>query len=243
MTHTPMKKLLLAILSTLLTLSANTIHAQEQGAQNVPFNGIVADATGNPLRGVRVWTKDSRRYALSNKQGRFGLTNVQATDTLHLKYKKTRYDIAVAGQRGVRIKLADQITSIEDEELVDLGYGFVKRRECTISHGGISGEELIRSGKNNILAALQGRIAGLNISTSSAPGSPSTVNIRGINSLNLDCTPLFVVDGVVVPSLDFISVYDVDYVEVLREASIYGSRGANGAILVHTKTGPSSKKQ
>ncbi len=216
------------------------MHADYQGddpTKNVPFNGIITDMMGLPMKGVRIWVKDERRYAISNKKGHFGLTNVGATDTLHLRYKRTMYDIPVDGKLSIRIKLADQLECCEDEQLVDLGYGFVKQRECTTSRGGISGEELIRSGKTSILAALQGKVAGLNISTSGAPGDPATANIRGVNSINLDTTPLFVVDGVVVSTLDMVSVYDVDYVEVMREAGIYGSRGANGAIIVHTKKG------
>ena len=213
------------------------VYSQNAAASSVPFNGIVTDLVGTPLKGVRVWVKDARRYALSNRKGRFGLTNVMANDTLHVKYKKVLYDIPVNGQRGIRIKLADQIYAEPGDELVDLGYGFVKKRECTICRNGISGEELIRSGQSTLMAALQGRVPGLNISISNTPGYQSSAYIRGISSINLDCTPLYVVDGVIVNSLDYISVYEVDYVEVLKEASIYGARGANGAILVHTKRG------
>ena len=123
----------------------------------------------------------------------------------------------------------------EDQELVDFGYGFVKRREFTGYSSGISGEELRRSGASTILSALQGRIAGLNITTSSAPGEREGVIIHGQKSFYSSSTPLFVVDGVIVDDLSTISIYDVDYVEVMKDASIYGSQGANGAILVRTR--------
>lgn len=216
-------------------LSVSILFAQSRQNVSVPFNGIVSDMVGTPLRGVRIWVTDSKRFALSDKKGRFGLTNVEATDTLHVKYKKMRYAIPVNGMRSMRLKLADQFVTEEDDELVDIGFGFVKRRECTTSHGTISGEELVRSGRTNLIDALQGKVPGLNIVTGGAPGNRAMVTIRGISSLNLDNTPLFVVDGVVVPSLDFINVYDVDYVEVMKEGSIYGVRGANGVIIVHTK--------
>ena len=214
--------------------------AQEH-QEDVPFNGLISDITGQPLKGANIWVHDHRRYARSDRKGRFGLTNVEANDTLHIKYRKQMYDIPVAGRRSINIKLADQgVQSCdEDEELVYLGYGYVRKRECTASRGGISGEELRRSGATTILGALQGRIAGLYVTSSNRFGlGGEEVNIRGINSLNLPSTPLYVVDGVVVDSLDSISLYDVDYVEVLKDANIYGSRGANGAIIVHTKRGP-----
>lgn len=120
-----------------------------------------------------------------------------------------------------------------EDRPVDVGYGEVKKRDHTGVANGISGDELRRSGQTDLWRALQGRIPGLTITTGRF--GESEVSIRGQNSLTLPQTPLFIVDGVVVESLDFVNIYDVDYVEVLKEASIYGSRGANGAIIVHTK--------
>lgn len=225
-----------SIVLFLLICFSLTCQAQDE---KVPFNGYVCDILGHPIKGVKVWVTDERRYARSDKKGRFGLTDVAAEDTIHLRYRKQNYDIPVAGRRSLSLKLADQLMEAEeDERLVDQGYGYVSKRECTISHGGISGEELLKSGSLTILGALQGRIAGLYISSSSRLGGGETVNIRGVNSINLSTEPLYVVDGVVVDSLDYISLYDVDYVEVLKDSSIYGSRGACGVILVHTKRGP-----
>lgn len=227
-----------ALMVCCLAMSA-TVSAYSQNAAvgNIPFNGIVTDIVGSPLKGVRVWVKDARRYAISNKKGKFGLTNVGGDDTLHVKYKKMRYDIPVDAKKGIRIKLADQLYVEPGDELVDFGYGFVKKRECTICRNGISGDELVRSGRSTLMAALQGIVPGLNISISNTPSNKSSVYMRGISSINLDCTPLYIVDGVVVNGIDHISVYEVDYVEVLKDGSIYGARGANGAILVHTKKG------
>lgn len=204
-------------------------HACAQGPADVPFNGVVSDLMGNPLKGVVIWTKDERRYAKSDKSGKFGLTNVLASDTIHVKYRKVRYDIPVEGRKSARIRLANENTLVdEDQELVDIGYGYVKKRECTISRGGISGEELVKTGKTSILEALQGKVAGLTV-------TGGRVLIRGMSSLNASNEPLFLVDDAVVESLDMVSIYDVDYVEVLKDANIYGVRGANGVIKVKTK--------
>ena len=85
------------------------------------------------------------------------------------------------------------------------------------------------------MAALQGRVPGLNISGTEAPGSEGSVNIRGFKSFTGSNTPLFVVDGMIVETLTDVPLYDIDYVEILKEASFYGSRGANGAIVVFTR--------
>ena len=125
----------------------------------------------------------------------------------------------------------------EDQQLVDLGFGFVSRREYTGASNFISGEELRRSGASDVLSALQGRVPGLNITGPSGLGGQNQqVNIRGERSFTADATPLFLIDGVVVPSFEGINLNDIDYVEVMKEASVYGSNGANGAIIIHTKT-------
>lgn len=218
-------------------LASVAIMAKAQ-TRDVPFNGLITDIRETPLKGVRVWHKDERRYARSDRKGRFGLTDVQPGDTIHLLYQKKYYDIPVDGKKSVKIRLADQIESAEEDDmLIDLGYGYVKSRECTVSRGGISGAELRKSGRTSILAALEGRIPGLNISSGGPFGQDHTVYIRGVNTFVGDSTPLYVVDGVVVNSLDFININDVDYVEVMKEGSIYGARGANGVISVHTYQG------
>lgn len=203
--------------------------ALAQQTDDVPFNGIVTDLQGKPLKGARIWTTDERRYATSTKEGCFGLTNVLAADTIHIRYKKVNYNVPVDGKKSARIRLANECAYIdEDQELVDIGYGFVKRRECAISQNRISGEDLVRTGKTFLLDALQGKVAGLYISNGRAI-------IRGMNSLTLSNEPLYILDGVEVDDFDMVSLYDVDYVEVLKDSSIYGAKGANGVIIVRTK--------
>ena len=224
-------RLLTTVMAVMLALSA---YGQVSVEPN-PFNGMVYNQLGEPIKNARVYVRDPERYAQSDRKGRFGLTDVMAGDTLHVIVKKVQYDIPVEGRRSIKLWLMDQKSyrATEDQHLVDVGYGFVSRREHTGVSKGISGEELQRTGCTDILMALQGKVPGLNVSGSGF-GEPA-VSMRGINSINLSQTPLFIVDGNVVSSLRAVSIYDVDYVEVLKDASIYGSRGANGAILVHTK--------
>lgn len=221
----------------LLALLALPLQAQ-QSEQKEPFNGIITDLAGTPIKRARVYVSRPDHYARTDRQGRFGLTDVQPTDTLHIVYRREHYLIPVEGRKSLRIHLGDQLNPVadEDQELTDLGYGFVRRREFTGVSNGISGEELVRTGRSSILEALQGRVPGLSIGPS-RPGQEPAVNIRGINSINLPLTPIYVVDGVIVETLEFVDVYSVDHVEILKDASIYGAQGANGAILVTTKRG------
>jgi outer membrane receptor for ferrienterochelin and colicin len=183
--------------------------------------------------------KSERDYALTDSKGRFGLTDVKAMDTLHVSLKKHTWAIPVSGRKSLRICLAG--TGVvkqadEDGQLVDLGFGFVSRREHTGGSNFIGGDELRRSGQNDVLSALQGRVPGLSITGLGSMGNQQQVNMRGERSFTADSTPLYLIDTVVVPSFEGLSLNDVDYVEIMKEASVYGSQGANGAIIVHTKT-------
>lgn len=223
-----MKHLLTVLFATL------SLSAVAQG-EKIPFNGELLDVAGKPIRTARIYTDDKNDYALSDRQGRFGLSNVQADDTLHIVVKKRLYAVPVDGRRSIRIRLADEQSAIRSEEapeMVSLGYGWVSRRERTNATNYISGEELRKSGYTDIIAALQGRIPGLDITGSHGN---MQMTIRGTRSFKADSTPAFVVDGVIVPSFEGISINEVDYIEVMKEATVYGSQGANGAILLHTK--------
>ena len=201
------------------------------GMCDEPFNGLLLNTDGDPVKNARVYVTSPERYARTDKNGKFGLTNVTATDTLKIITKKRRdpYLIPVDGSKGLKIYLADEggFKKSTDDEMVATGYNWVKRRESTGASSGISGEELRRTGKHDLLSALQGKVAGLYI-------SGRNVNIRGTKSINMSSTPLFVVDGLIVDSFDGVSIYDIDHVEVLKDAPLYGVNGANGAILVYT---------
>ncbi|MCQ2334356.1 MAG: TonB-dependent receptor plug domain-containing protein [Paludibacteraceae bacterium] len=231
-----MKKIVL-VFSALFLVSV-AVWAQYE-TNVIPFNGLVVDMLGQPLRNVRVFTFDRHFYSISDRKGRFGLSNVQDSDTIHIIYHRRQYDIPVDGRKSMRIVLGDQYVEqvTQSVELVNLGYGYVSRRESVSSSAGITGEMLRRTGCVRILDALQGLVPGLSVTTNMM-GEP-TVYIRGINSINCDTTPLYIVDGVEVSSLEMINIYDVESVEVMKDAYIYGSRGANGAILITTLTGRS----
>lgn len=220
-----MKKLLSLVVLCFLAVASS--FAQEEG---VPFNGIVEDVFGKPMKGVKVWVIDESWFARTDKQGHFGLTNVNANDTLHFKYKKALYAIPVAGRKAIKVKICDEtsVNADEVEELADVGYGFVKRREQTTASSGISGEVLRRTGRIDLIEALQGLVPGLTVSNGKAV-------LRGVGTINGSTDPLYLVDGMEVNSLSYLNLGDVERVEVMKDGSMYGSRGANGVISVITR--------
>lgn len=227
-----MKRLLAISVSMLMSFAAL---AQEK---DVPFNGIVRFVNGEPVKGARIWVvKDLETR--SDKKGRFGLTNVLPTDTITIRYKKMNYKVPVDGRKSIKIELLAEdsytLGNIYDApELANLGMGYVKRRELCTPSSGISGEVIRRSGATNLLDALAGRVPGLTI-------NGNVVYIRGLGSINADPTPLYIVDGVRVPSLSNVPVDLVDNVEVLKDGSLYGMEGANGVIIVELIKGQYSK--
>ncbi len=205
----------------------------------VPFNGLVLDQEMQPKKGVKVYVKNPKHYARTDKKGRFGLTDVQPDDTLTLVLSKNEtIRVPVDGKKGIKIVVAGDknVRAENDDDIANLGYGFVKRRENIGVSSGISGDRLRASGHRDILGALKGKVPGVIITGSLGEYK---VVIRGNKTLKLSDEPLYMVDGVAVNSLDEVSIEEVDHVEVLKEATQYGSRGACGAILVTTKSGKS----
>lgn len=223
------------ILSLLLCLSCIATNAQRK----VPFNGLLLDALGKPIKNARIYTINPRNYALSTSEGRFGLTDVSANDTLRILIKKRIYKIPTDGKKSIIINLSDEknITSREDAELINLGFGYVSRREYSGVSNIITGDELRKGGYQSVISALQGRIPGLDITGSynSFSAGNQNISVRGTRSFMACSTPVFILDNMKVSSFEGVNLNDVDYVEVLKDASVYGSEGANGAIIVHTR--------
>ena len=213
-----------------LLMLCSLVMAQEQ--KGVPFNGMIKLLNGDPVKGARIWVVEDLE-AKSDKDGKFGLTDVNKGDTLNIRYKKMIYRVGVDNPKGIIIRLGnvgesgESIQALEAPELADQGFGFVKRRESLLPSNGISGEVIRRSGADNVLAALAGRVAGLTVN-----GDHCYIRGIGTNSDNFD--PLYIVDGMKVPSLTSIAVELVDNVEVLKDGSMYGMEGANGVIIVNT---------
>lgn len=224
-----MKKMLLLFMC-LITIGG---YAQER---KVPFNGILKDLNEKPIKKARIYINNPRSYAMSNKLGAFGLTDVNYADTLNIIIKKQTYQVPIDHKRSIVILLdteTGKYATREDFELLDKRFDHVNHRERNLGTI-ISGEKLRQTNCNNLLEALAGKVPGLNV-TKNESGGVAKASMRGINSFNSDTTPIFVLDGTVVSNIDTFPLHDIDYIEVLKDGSYYGSRGSNGAILIFTK--------
>ena len=222
-----MKKLILSILSLLLW--GFTCFAQHDG--DTPFNGMIVDGAGVGVARVKVALQGSAKRTITDKQGRFGLTNIAPEDVLVISIKgQEDILLPVDGRRSLSIKLdgGKLVSAEESQELVEAGFRFIKRRETTPA-GVILGEDLRRTNQTDLEAALLSRLPSL-----------SKVNdeivVRGSNSINSSSKAMIVVDGTEVQSLTSVSIHEIETIEVVKSGSMYGVRGANGVIVIKTRT-------
>ena len=221
---------------SLLLLSAGLGHAQT--VQRI--GGAVVDQYGNPVAGAAVLVTGSNKYAVSGDDGSWTIEGVASNATLSvscLGYEDAT--IPVNGQSFINVVLNE--SSIMLEETVAIGYGRMKKSDLTGSVASLSPENLATKPSNSIESLMQGRVAGVQVTNNSQePGASSIVRVRGNSSVNGSNAPLLVVDGFPfgdAGNLAQINPQDIISMEVLKDASasaIYGSRGANGVILITT---------
>jgi TonB-linked SusC/RagA family outer membrane protein len=226
------------VLSVLvLCLGAAPLTAQEQ----VRITGTVISALdGSPLSGARVFVKGTSIGTLTGTNGRYAIDARSPQDTLvFLLIGYQRVEVAIAERPVVNVSL--EAAAIAMQEVVVTGYGTQQRRDVTGAVASVNAEDLTDIPTSaNVEQTLEGRVPGVQVTPSSgAPGADAVIRIRGIGTLN-DASPLFVVDGMLLDDISFLGAKDVASVEVLKDASataIYGSRGANGVIIITTKRG------
>lgn len=233
--------ILLATLAALLLTTS--LHAQ----QRLTVSGVVTDAaSGEPIIGASVIVASTYKGTTTGVNGDFMLTNVSAKDSLifqHLNY--TRQTVPVNGRTNIDAKLS--VSTVEIEEVVAVGYGYVPRSNLTSSIAVISEKDINKTPVSSIEQALQGNATGVLVITASGePGSEVAMRIRGGTSISGDTSPLVVIDNI--PSdqtaLSLLNPNDVAGIEILKDAAataIYGSRGANGVVMVTTRSGQAGK--
>ncbi|MCC4213776.1 SusC/RagA family TonB-linked outer membrane protein [Leeuwenhoekiella parthenopeia] len=208
-----------------------------QTGDPIQASGTVTDMTGMPLPGVNVIVKGTSRGTSTNFDGEFSLSVLQS-GTLVFSYLGFQpKEVTVTSTNPITVQLVEDASALE--EVVVIGYGTQTRKEVTGAVAVVGSETIEEQNPVRIEQALQGRVAGVNISsTSGSPGSASTINIRGI-STNGDNRPLILVDGAVIEDLSVLNPNDIESINVLKDATagIYGVRAANGVILITTKTG------
>ncbi|MCF6241457.1 MAG: TonB-dependent receptor [Bacteroidales bacterium] len=210
-----------------------SIYAQKE------IKGIVTDAnTGESLPGVSVLVKGTTVGTITDLNGSYALTATE-NDVLvfsFVGYKKQ--EVKVGNQETLDVSLVVEETGLD--EIVVVGYGTQKKSDLTGSVAAVDMEELNSRQVSTIDQALQGQVAGVDVTVNSGtPGGGIMVRVRGIGTLN-DASPLYVVDGMMVDDIDFVNPNDIESMQVLKDASataIYGSRGSNGVVIITTKQG------
>lgn len=217
-------------------------------SQNISIQGVVKDVTGEGLPGVAVSEVGTSNGTLTDIDGKFSL-RVASNGKIKVSFISYKaQEINVAGQTSFNIILEED-TKLLDEVVV-VGYGQMKRSDLTGSVVSVASDAISKSVPTSIDQVLQGRAAGVQVQQNSGmPGGSSSIRIRGVNSLNASNEPIYVIDGVVIDgntgsgtdnALSSINPSDIVSMDILKDASataIYGSRGANGVIIITTKRG------
>lgn len=212
-------------------------------AQIFTVKGMVTDVAGEPLVGASIVVKGTENGTVTDVFGKYEL-KTEAKSTLTISYVGYEtQDIAVNGRTNITVILTDNDAALN--ELVVVGYGTQRKSDLTGAVSKLKGSEIQSIATPSVVQALQGKIAGVLVTPSSgAPGAGAVIRIRGTGTLN-NSNPFFVVDGMLLDDINFLNPNDIESIEVLKDASataIYGSRGANGVIIVTTKKGTSSGK-
>ena len=202
---------------------------------------VIEKGTNLPLPGVSILIKGSKSGTTTDQSGNFNLKLSRAQETLTFSFLGfSSQEISAKSGNTLNVVLAD--ASNELDEVVVVAYGTTKRRDITGSVSRINGDQLQNRQVSNLTKALQGMAPGIQaVSSSGQPGTSATIRIRGIGSINASSSPLYVVDGNPFSGdLSAINVSDIESISVLKDAAssaLYGSRGANGVIIITTKTG------
>ncbi len=208
--------------------------------------GKVVDASGEPIIGASVMVKGTSNGVVTDLDGNYSISNVPAGASLNISYVgyRTR-TVAVDGKSQLNVTMEEDRQLLD--EVVVVGYGTQKRSDVTGSMVNIGEEQLNTRPVNNAFEALQGKAAGVDITTNERPGQLGSIRIRGERSIGATNAPLYVVDGVPLMSasaIETLNPRDIESIDILKDASataIYGSRGANGVVLVTTKQGKAGK--
>ena len=216
---------------------------KDQDELQKTISGSITDKDGNPLPGASIIEKGTTNGAVTSFDGDFSLNVTNANATLVVSFIGfLSQEISVAGQDKITIALIEDTANLD--EVVIVGYGTVRKSDLTGSVGQMKAEEINSYPATNILQSMTGRIAGVQvIQSTGAPGAEVSVRIRGTNSIQGGNEPLYVIDGFPYSgNPTIINNFDIKSLEVLKDASataIYGSRGANGVVLITTKRGES----
>lgn len=250
-----LKKLLCTVPLMAGALLTNTFVAQaaELGSesiasiqqQTITVSGVVMGSDGEPLMGVNVVEKGTTNGTITDLDGKYTL-NVGPNTVLQFSYiGYVSSDIAVNGQRTVNVTMKEDSQNLD--EVVVVGYGTVRKADLAGSVSVLDNKAFKDQPIKQVSDALQGRVSGVQVQSSGVPGGTVKIRVRGSGSINRSNDPLYVIDGIVRESgLTGLNPDDIQSMQILKDASstaIYGSRGANGVVLITTKTGKANTRQ
>lgn len=209
-------------------------------------SGVVTDSAGEPIPGANVVQKGTTNGTVTDLDGKYTL-DVPNNATLVVSFiGYTTQEVKVGSQSVLNVSLAEEAIGLN--EVVAIGYGYVKKKDLTGAVSTVSADDMVMGGTvSNAAQALQGKTAGVQVSQSSkAPGGTISVRVRGSNSISSTNEPLYVVDGF--PSSEGLNINpnDIESMQILKDASataIYGARGANGVVLITTKRGKAGENK
>lgn len=239
----PIRKFLAAIILVLYgSFCCSTVMAQ-----NVSVTGSVKNASGEPIPGVTILVKGTTNGTITDFNGNYSLGNVPPDGYFIFSFvgMKTQ-EINVAGKTKVNVVMEEQTIGLD--EVVAVGYGSMRKKDVTGSVASVSRDNILANPSMNAVNAIQGKVAGVDIfSTGQKPGDAPSIRVRGNRSIKASNDPLYVVDGIPFEgNLKDVNSSDIESMEVLKDASataIYGSRGANGVILITTRRGKLGKSE
>ncbi len=222
-----------------MTLMALIFSVSVFAQREITVRGVVLDEMKEPLIGASVQQKGQLNGIVTDLDGKFSL-QVAPTDTLVVSYLGyVSKNVPVKGQTSIEIILGENTELID--EVVVIGYGSVKRKDVTTAISSVSTKDLDQRPILSAAQAIQGKAAGVSVSSpNGAPGAGMTIRVRGTTSFNGSNDPLYVVDGVPMTDISYLASDDIESMQILKDASsaaIYGSRAANGVIMITTKSG------
>lgn len=213
-------------------------------AQNKVISGTITSSNGDPLMGVNIIQKGTSNGVVSDFDGNYQIQLVPGNETLvfsFVGYQTVEQDVSERSTVDIILKSDDESL----DEVVVIGYGSSKKSDVTGAVSSVSSQDLEKAVYNNVDELLQGRSAGVQVTSSSgAPDAGASIRIRGNNSISGSNAPLYVVDGIPISGVPNFNPQEIESIEILKDASataIYGSRGANGVILISTKRGKLGK--
>ncbi|WP_426484760.1 SusC/RagA family TonB-linked outer membrane protein [Flavobacterium sp. 2] len=248
-------------LSVLLLIAMIALFHASGYAQNKVVKGTIKDATGLPIPGVNVLIKGSQNGVSTDLDGSYSINAASGNILVYSFIGFKKQEITVGAATVYNVVLKEEDNSLE--EVVVVGYGTKKKKDLTGSIVSVNAEEIASRPVVNAVQAMQGKAAGVDVSSNERPGTVGNITIRGARSISASNAPLYVVDGIPLNSrlvtdastgkisvdansggIDFLNPTDIETIDVLKDASataIYGSRGANGVIIVTTKKGKNGK--